>query len=196
MPQPQTASSNARSVLLASAVFLISGIVAASPCRAQQQGHMIPQQRPAAAPIAIRILSATQGVDLLPYLTPVDNSIGRNFLAKRPRVTAEGAKGVATVRVRIRKDGSVPADAVAIVSSSGNPEVDAAALSAIRAAAPFARLPEAYRAAHLDLQILFYYKSKPSEPEQKPKAVPTVAPLSHAVMFAAAISRVAPAERP
>jgi hypothetical protein len=50
--------------------------------------------------------------------------------------------------------------------------MDAAARSAIRAAAPCARLPEKYSSAFLDLQVLFYFKNKPSGPEPKPKIVP------------------------
>jgi hypothetical protein len=51
--------------------------------------------------------------------------------------------------------------------------MDAAALSVIRTAAPFAFLPEGYAATTLDLQFSFYYNSElPREPAQQPKVVP------------------------
>ena len=179
MPQPRTARHNSRLVILTVSAFLISGIIAASRSPSQQQGHMIPPQLPQAAPIGIRILSPTRGVDFLLYLTPLNTSIGDNFLAKKPRATGEG---VAVVQVRMPKDGSLHDDSVTLVSSSGNQDVDAAAWNAIRAAAPFARLPEAYPSAYLELQFLFYYKRKPPEPGQKPEVVPVVTALIPTVL--------------
>jgi hypothetical protein len=49
--------------------------------------------------------------------------------------------------------------------------MDAAAFSAIRTAAPSARLPEGYAAATLDLQFSLY-NSEPQEPRQKPNVIP------------------------
>jgi hypothetical protein len=57
--------------------------------------------------------------------------------------------------------------------------MDEAALSVIRTAAPFPRLPEGYAATTLDLQFSFYYNSEPQEPAQKPKVVPVVAAVNH-----------------
>jgi TonB family protein len=67
------------------------------------------------------------------------------------------------------QDGSVR-----VFSSSGNQDMDAAALSALRAAAPFARLPEKYSGAYLELEVRFYFKNQ--APEQKPIIIP-VKPL-------------------
>ncbi len=76
------------------------------------------------------------------------------------------------VRFQIQKDGTLPEKSVTILSSSGKKDMDAAALSAIRTAAPFARLPEGYAATTLDLKFSFFYKSEPQLPAQKPKVVP------------------------
>jgi hypothetical protein len=57
--------------------------------------------------------------------------------------------------------------------------MDAAALSAIRTAAPFALLPEGYAPTTLDLQFSFYYNSEPQEPAQKPKVVPVGTAANH-----------------
>jgi hypothetical protein len=65
--------------------------------------------------------------------------------------------------------------------------MDAVALSAIRTAAPFARLPEGYAATTLDLQFSFYYNSEPREPAQKPKVVPVGTALITTRAYAATI---------
>jgi TonB family protein len=66
---------------------------------------------------------------------------------------------------------------VTIESSSGEKEFDAAALSAIRAAAPFGRLPEGYSGDHIDLLIGFYRRNNPPL-EPQPKLVPIVTALN------------------
>jgi len=76
------------------------------------------------------------------------------------------------VRIQIQNDGSLPDKAVRIVSSSGKNDMDAAAQSVIRSAAPFARLPVAYLGSNLDLLFTFSYNSNAQEPGQKPKFVP------------------------
>jgi TonB family protein len=170
MPQPRHATNRAACILLAAIAFLISGVVAASPGAGPQQGHLIPPQSPPMSPMGYRILNPTAGVDFLPYLTTINSLLERNFLAKKAKSTAAEGKGVVVIRVRIQKDGSLTDGSVALFSGSGNEDVDAAAVSAVRAAAPFARLPEKYSGACLDLEVSFYFKNEP--PEQKPKLVP------------------------
>ena len=57
--------------------------------------------------------------------------------------------------------------------------MDAVALSAIRTAAPFARLPEGYAATTLDLQFSLYYNSDPREPAQQPRVAPVGTAANH-----------------
>jgi TonB family protein len=96
-------------------------------------------------------------------------------------ISRAGEKEAVVIQVRIQKDGSLADKFVTIVSSSGEKDFDAAALSAIRTAAPFARLPEGYSGTYLDLQISFYYNTTPPEPDQKPKVVPTVATANQTI---------------
>jgi TonB family protein len=176
MPQPRHATNRAAYILFAAIVFLISVVLTASRGASAQQGHLIPPQSPPMSPMGYKILSPTEGVDFLPYLTTLFGPLERNFVAKKPKSTnGEGKEAViVVVRVQIQKDGSLTEGAVTIASSSGNDDVDAAAVSAIRKAAPFARLPEEYSGAYLELEVSFYFKNEP--PEQKPKLVP-VKPL-------------------
>jgi hypothetical protein len=66
----------------------------------------------------------------------------------------------------------LPEKSATILPISGKKDMDAAALNAIRTAAPFARFPEEYATTTLDLQFSFFYNSEPQLPEQKPKVVP------------------------
>jgi TonB family protein len=180
MPHPRTA--NVLLVFLASAAFLISGIVTASPSPSRQQGyfdsppdegHLIPAPRGQEFPISLEVLSSVpEKVNLNPYLDRLYFSIRRNLLAKMPESAAKGEKGVVVLRVHVQKDGSLPQWAVKIVSSSGKKNLDVAAQSAILTAAPFGPLPEAYLGSSLDLLFTFYYKSIPQDSAQKPKVVP------------------------
>jgi len=192
MPHPRTLKFDALSVFLMLVVFLVPGIVTASRNPSNQQGHLIPAQRSHAETIGFKVLSSTGGIDFKPYLTTtLFNPIVRSFHANIPRSAAAGEKEVVVVQFRIQKDGSLADKSVTIVSSSGAKEFDAAALSAIRTAAPFGRLPEGYSGTYLDLQISFYYNKTPSapEPEQKPKVVPIVTALSHTGKSASLVNR-------
>jgi TonB family protein len=183
MPHPRTAKSNVLFVFLATVAFLISGLVMASPNPGTQQehlispppqeGHLIPPRPCQQCGTGLEVLSSTRGVDFRTYLNTVYFSIRHNFFAKIPESAAGGEKGVVVVRFQIQKDGTLPDKSLTIVSSSGKKDMDAAALSVIRTAAPFDSLPEGYAATTLDLQFSFYYNSEPPrEPAQKPKVVP------------------------
>ena len=171
MPHPRTAKSNVLFVILATVAFLFSGLVMASPNLGTQQeylispppeeGHLIPPKTSPPRGIGLQVLSSTEGIDFRIYLDSLYSSIRRNFLATIPESAARGEKGIVVVRFQIQKDGTLPDKSATIVSSSGKKDMDAVALSAIRTAAPFARLPEGYAPTNLDLQFSFFYNSEP-----------------------------------
>ena len=190
MPHSRTVKCDALLVFLVIVAFLVPGIVTASPNPStQQQGHMIPAQPSSAETIGFKVLSSTGGIDFKPYLITLFNPINRSFHVKLPKSAVVGEKEAVVVQFRIQKDGSLPDQFVTIESSSGEKEFDAAALSAIRAAAPFGRLPEGYSGTYLELQISFYYYKRPPEPEQKPTVVPIVTALSHSGKSASLVNR-------
>jgi TonB family protein len=172
MRLPRIADRKLLFVFLAVLAFLVSGIVTASPNPRKQQGHLVPQPESYVYPMGFKVLSPTQGIDFIPYLSTLVNSLGASFHAKIPKSAVVGEKGVVVVRVRIQKDGALSDNSVTVASSSGKDEVDAAALSVIRTAAPFQRLPEVFSGTYIDLQIRFYYGNEPQEPEEKPEIVP------------------------
>jgi TonB family protein len=104
-------------------------------------------------------------------------SIRHNLFENLPESATSGEHGVVVVRLHIQKDGSLPDKFMTIVSSSGKEDMDGAALSAIRSAAPFGRLPEAFLVPSLDLLFTFYFRSTP--PPQKPKIVPVRIAANH-----------------
>ena len=145
-----------------------------------QEGHLIPPRTSYPRGTFLQVLSPTEGIDFRTYLDSLYFSIRRHFLATIPESAARGEKGIVVVRFQIQNDGTLPDKSATIVSSSGKKDMDAVALSAIRTAAPFARLPEGYAATTLDLQFSFYYNSEaPREPAQKPKVVPVGTAANH-----------------
>ena len=186
MLHPRTAKYNALLVFFAAAPFLVSGTVTASPHPSTQQGHLIPAQQCLAGSsgFSFKILSSTEGIDFKPYTVALGTSIMRIFHPKLPKKSEAGQKATAVVRVRIQKDGSLADKFVTIDSSSGEKEFDAAALSAIRAAAPFGRLPEGHSGDYIDLLITFYRRNNPLlEPEPRPRLVPIGTGLNQQCLF-------------
>jgi len=178
VPHSRTVKCDALLVFLVIVAFLVPGIVTASPNPStQQQGHMIPAQPSSEETIGFKVLSSTGGIDFKPYLFTLFNPINRSFHVKLPKSAVVGEKEAVVVQFRIQKDGSLPDQFVTIESSSGEKEFDAAALSAIRAAAPFGRLPEGYSGDHIDLLIGFYRRNNPPL-EPQPKLVPIVTALN------------------
>jgi TonB family protein len=158
---PRTPKSNVLISCLAVALFLISGIVIAAPRQTAEQKHWLVTPPSEPYVVGLQLQSPTGGVDFGSYMRTVYASIKHNFLANIPESPASWDKGVVVVRFRIPKDGKLADDSVTIVSSSGKKDMDAAALNAIRTAAPFERVPEAYVGSNLDLLAVFSYNRPP-----------------------------------
>ena len=101
------------------------------------------------------ILSDTKGVDFGPYLARVVYAVRQNWYAVIPESARLGEKGRVAVVFEILKDGSVPQ--LRLVASSGADPLDRAALSGIRASAPFPPLPQEFTGEHLVLEFIFLY---------------------------------------
>ena len=174
MPRSRNANRNLLLVSLAAAALVTVTVL---PNASAQQGRLIPPgpfESSKQYPVTFEVLSSVpEGVDLGPYLNSLFSSVRRNFIAKFSESPASGGKGVVVVRVHLKKRSGAWAEKfVRIVSRSGMEDMDEAAASAILAADPFARFPEAYPDSSLDLLFTFYYKRIPEQPEQKPKFVP------------------------
>ena len=91
----------------------------------------------------LEMLTPTEGVDFNGYLARVVASVKQNWYSIMPESVYLGDKGRVVWQFRIMRDGSVPGQEPALMSTSGKDPLDRAASSAIRASSPFEPLPSA-----------------------------------------------------
>jgi TonB-like protein len=128
---------------------------------AAQEGASEPTVR---GQVSLELLTPTEGADLNSYLHTVYATTKKNWFAKIPASVAGGQKGINVVEFRILQDGTVPKDFLKIAAGAGKPDLDEASLAGIRAAAPFAKLPEKFTGPFIELRCTFYYNLEPLKP--------------------------------
>jgi len=102
----------------------------------------------------LQILTPHNGVDFTAFSADLTKTVRRNWYAKLPAQAKDGTKGKVVIRFGIQQDGTLSAEPVVEVSS-GNKPLDDAAVSAIRASAPFEPLPKSFK--NLELALSFFY---------------------------------------
>jgi TonB family protein len=162
-----TAKGNVVISVLTAAAVLLSGIASVSSAASAQQQEQVPKP---GIGMVVSILSDVKGADFEPYMRAMHASITHSLSARLPESVKHGEKGVVVLRGRLQKDGSFSDDGPAITTSSGKDDMDAAALSTLRAAAPFGPLPERYPGSNLELKFVFYFNTPPQKPPEKPRA--------------------------
>jgi len=113
----------------------------------------------------IEILTPQAGVDFTGFVDALLSKVRRNWYAVLPDQVRRGDKGIVSVRLEIQQDGTL-VQAPLVETGSGEKPLDDAAVSAIRASAPFDRLPPDFKGPSIELRMFFYYNLPP--PEQKP----------------------------
>jgi TonB family protein len=105
----------------------------------------------------IDVISDTKGVDFGPYLKRVVDVVRRNWYDLIPKSARPpvNKKGKVDVEFSIMKDGQVAG--VKVVGSSGDIELDRAALGGITAGNPFSPLPSEFSGNYLAQHFHFYY---------------------------------------
>jgi TonB family protein len=101
------------------------------------------------------ILSDTRGYDFGPYMNGVVNRVRINWYSLIPEVARLGRKGRVVIIFKITQNGTI--EDVQLVANSGTDPLDRAALGAITASNPFARLPANFSGDSLVLQFTFLY---------------------------------------
>jgi TonB family protein len=101
------------------------------------------------------ILSDTRGYDFGPYMNQVVNRVRYNWYSLIPEIARLGKKGRVVITFTITQNGTV--QDVQLRANSGTEPLDRAALGAITASNPFARLPAGFDGDHLVLQFTFLY---------------------------------------
>jgi TonB family protein len=105
------------------------------------------------------ILSNTRGVDFGPYLAEILEIVRENWYAVIPESARLGEQGRVALIFAIEKNGSVAH--LELVSTSGKPPLDLAAMSSIKSSDPFPPLPSAFTGQRLRLQFNYFYNERP-----------------------------------
>ena len=101
------------------------------------------------------ILSDTKGYDFGPYMNQVVNRVRVNWYSLIPEIARLGKKGRVVIIFTISENGTI--QDIRLVANSGTEPLDRAAMGAITASNPFARLPANFDGDHIVLQFTFLY---------------------------------------
>jgi TonB family protein len=114
-------------------------------------------------PDFLQIITPHEGVDFRGFSADLVRVVKRNWYAKVPSEAKQNIKGRVVVGFGIQKDGQL-SNVPKVEVSSGNKALDEAAVSAVRASAPFEHLPEAFKGPNIDLRLTFLYNQALSAP--------------------------------
>jgi len=106
---------------------------------------------------SIDILTNTRGVDFGPYIRDLQSKVRQNWYALIPE-DARSKKGNLAIEFTVTKDGQL--GAMKLVASSGDRSLDRAAWEGIKAAVPFAEMPEEFKGDYLALRFRFFYNPR------------------------------------
>ena len=101
------------------------------------------------------ILSDTKGYDFGPYMNQVVNRVRVNWYTLIPEIARLGKKGRVVIIFTITENGTI--QDIRLVANSGTEPLDRAAMGAITASNPFAKLPSNFDGDHIVLQFTFLY---------------------------------------
>jgi TonB family protein len=93
-------------------------------------------------------IDAAQDVDFGPYMAELQRRVKRNWIPPE-----QGNSRRSVLRFSISRNGEI--SNLKVGKSSGNPDSDAAAMDAVRRAAPFRTLPAGYKGRNIDIQFTF-----------------------------------------
>src|SRR5580658_17487 len=110
----------------------------------------------------LQILTPHDGVDFTAFSAYLLKTVRRNWYAKMPAQAKQDTKGKVVVHFGVQQDGTLSTGPVVEISS-GNKPLDDAALSAIRASAPFEHLPESFKGRNIELALSFFYNTPISD---------------------------------
>jgi TonB family protein len=132
--------------LAISAVVMLAQDAGSKPAKTDNQSDFL------------QIITPHKGVDFTGFSADLVRVVKRNWYAKMSSDAKQNIniKGRVVVGFGIQKDGQL-SNAPKVEVSSGNKALDEAAVSAVRASAPFEHLPEAFRGPNIDLRLTFLY---------------------------------------
>jgi TonB family protein len=102
------------------------------------------------------MLTNSEGVDFQSYIMTIWDAVKPKWYTVMPESALHGPKGKVVLVFGIRKDGSISGGPKAEVSS-GNAQLDEAAIAAIHLTAPFSPFPAKFKGKEIRLRIIFLY---------------------------------------
>jgi TonB family protein len=113
----------------------------------------------------LQILSPTRGADFSGYTQKLMATLKRRWIYLMPESFYTGETGIVDIRVQVRADGTFVNPDPKVETSSGKDALDAAAVAAVRASAPFPHFPSAFEGATIELKISFFYNVPVKKPD-------------------------------
>jgi TonB family protein len=113
----------------------------------------------------LQILSPTRGADFSGYSQDLLAALKRNTIASLPDSVKSGETAFIVVIVQVRADGTFLNPDPKITRSSNRAAIDAAAVAAVRASAPFPHFPSGFEGATIELKISFFYNIPVKRPD-------------------------------
>ena len=105
----------------------------------------------------VAVLTPTGGADFSPYLSLVVKRIRKYWYAEMPSEVYLGSKGCVVVDFTIMQSGVLSDAGTTIVHTTGDQQLDEAALKAIRNSAPYPALSDAFKGGLVRLRFSFRY---------------------------------------
>jgi TonB family protein len=149
--------------------ILIVGILL-SVCSPIALGQTHPHTPPGRqAGTTLQILSPARGADFSGYTRDLKATLTRKWIYLMPESFYMGDTGIVDVRVQVRADGTFVNADPKVERSSGKDALDAAAVAAVRASAPFPCFPSGFEGATIELKISFFYNIPVKKPITTPE---------------------------
>ena len=114
---------------------------------------------------AVQILSPTRGADFSGYTNELMATLKRRWIYLMPESFYMGDTGIVKIRVQAQADGTFVNPDPKVAKSSSKDALDAAALAAVRASAPFPHFPSGFKGASIELEISFFYNVPVKKPD-------------------------------
>ncbi|MGA8765925.1 MAG: TonB C-terminal domain-containing protein, partial [Candidatus Acidiferrales bacterium] len=111
----------------------------------------------------VEILTDTHGVDFGPYVKRMLSRLKTNWYAAMPEQAKMGEKGKVAIILTVLWNGELSPENGQIDYGSGKPELDKAALDAVRNSGPLESLPQAFDGSYVKLRVVFLYNIRPED---------------------------------
>jgi TonB family protein len=129
--------------------------------RASVHARQSSQELPPPFTLSFEVQGNAPEEDMRPFVQNVYRRVKKVAIDTLPKSVEHGERAVVVVQLHIQKDGGLGRSApLSIIDSSGDKSFEKHAMTAIRVASPFGRLPDS-SPVPLELRLTFYYNTTP-----------------------------------